>query len=75
TVQPTRPGNLLANLATLPPDAHPFLRYALQLGAESLQPTVVSAGPVFTDDVAPVEQLTNSIVINFVLGEGLKYLK
>ncbi len=74
TVQPTAAANLAANLAALPPAAHPLLRDALQRGLESLQPTVLS-DIVFTDDVAPVEQLTNSIVINFVLGQGLEYLK
>ena len=74
TVQPTTPANLAANLAALPPDAHPLLPYALQRGLDTLQPTVY-AETIFTDDVAPVEQLTNSIVINFFLGEGLQFLK
>ncbi len=74
TVQPTTPANLAANLTALPANAHPLLRFALQRGLEALQPTVY-ANTVFTDDVAPVEQLTNSIVINFVLGEGLQFLK
>ncbi|MBM4424229.1 MAG: spermine synthase [Chloroflexi bacterium] len=74
TVQPTSPENLLANLLALPPDAHPLLRQSLERAVENLRPTVY-ADVVFTDDVAPVEQLTNSIVINFVLGEGLQYLK
>ncbi|HLF00599.1 MAG TPA: fused MFS/spermidine synthase [Anaerolineales bacterium] len=74
TVQPSSPANLAANLALLPADSHPLLRYALQRGVDSLRPTVYSE-TVFTDDVAPVEQLTNSIVINFLLGEGLAYLK
>ena len=74
TVQPTATGNLAANLAALPADAHPLLRYTLQRAVNSLQPTVYG-DTIFTDDVAPVEQLTNSIVINFVLGEGLNFLK
>ncbi len=74
TVQPTTSENLAANIAALPPDAHPLLRYALTRGLQSLQPTVYG-DMVFTDDVAPVEQLTNSIVINFLLGEGLQYIK
>jgi len=63
-----------ANLTLLPPNAHPLLAFSLQRGVASLQPTVYSDA-VFTDDFAPVEQLTNSIVINFVLGEGLQFLK
>jgi spermidine synthase len=74
TVQPTATENLAANLAALPADVHPLLRYTLQRAVDSLQPTVYG-DTVFTDDVAPVEQLTNSIVINFVLGEGLEFLK
>jgi spermidine synthase len=74
TVQPTSASNLAANLAALPADADPFLRYTLKRAVDSLQPTVYG-DIVFTDDVAPVEQLTNSIVINFLVGEGLKFLK
>ena len=74
TVQPTPPENLAANLARLPPDSHPLIRSVLQRGVNSLQPTVYGE-TVFTDDIAPVEQLTNSIVINFLLGEGLQFLK
>jgi spermidine synthase len=70
TVQPTTADNLAANLAALPPEAHPLLREVLGRGLANLQPTVYG-DQVFTDDVAPVEQLTNSIVINFFLGEGL----
>jgi hypothetical protein len=73
TVQPTVAENLAANLTALPADAHPLLRYALQRGLDTMQPTVYS-GNVFTDDVAPVEQLTNSIVINFLLGDGLQFI-
>jgi len=74
TMQPTSSDNLAANLAALPTDANPFLRYTLKRAVDSLQPTVYG-DTVFTDDVAPVEQLTNSIVINFLVGEGLKFLK
>ncbi len=74
TVQPTTPNNLTANLAALPADAHPFLRYILKRAADTVQPTVYGA-TIFTDDVAPVEQLTNSIVINYLIGDGLQFLK
>jgi len=74
TLLPTSEKNLGANLALLPPNVHPLLASSLQRGAASLQPTIYS-DTVFTDDLAPVEQLTNSIVINFVLGEGLQFLK
>jgi spermidine synthase len=74
TVQPTTADNLSANLAALPPGAHPLLPHAVQRAADTLQPTVY-AEAIFTDDIAPVEQLTNSIVINFFLREGLQFLK
>jgi hypothetical protein len=66
TVQPTQAGNLDANLALLGPDAHPLLRDAGARVAANLQPTPHTS-VVFTDDLAPVEQLTNSIVIRFIL--------
>ena len=72
TMLPTSEKNLQANLTLLPPNAHPLLTFSLQRGVASLQPTVYS-DTIFTDDIAPVEQLTNSIVINFVLGEGLQF--
>jgi spermidine synthase len=66
TVQPTRASNLEANLAHLPDGAHPLLVSVLSRTLENLQPTPASQ-IVFTDDLAPVEQLTNSIVIRFIL--------
>lgn len=74
TVLPTTAANLSHNLDALPAEVHPLLRSTLQRTLDNLQPTVYG-DLVFTDDVAPVEQLTNSIVINFVLGEGLSFLK
>jgi hypothetical protein len=73
TVQPTQAGNLAANLARLGPEAHPLLRDAGGRVAANLQPTPKSS-VVFTDDLAPVEQLTNSIVIRFILSGSLYQL-
>ncbi|HUN24435.1 MAG TPA: fused MFS/spermidine synthase [Anaerolineales bacterium] len=73
TVQPTQAQNLAANLALLPSDAHPLLREALALGVQTLQPAPAPS-IVFTDDYAPVEQMTNAIVFNFLLNEGLKWM-
>jgi hypothetical protein len=67
TVQPTSALNLADNLAALDPAAHPLLRQALEQALANLQPTPDS-DVVFTDDRAPIEQLTNSIVIQYVLG-------
>ncbi len=66
TVQPTESDYLLTNLEALGPDAHPLLVASLESAYAHLQPTP-EGGPVFTDDRAPVEQLTDSILVNFVL--------
>jgi spermidine synthase len=73
TVQPTQAGNLSANLALLPPSTPALLRDAVTRAVTNLQPTPNST-TVFTDDLAPVEQLTNSIVIRFILGGDLAQL-
>jgi spermidine synthase len=73
TVQPTLAGNLLDNRVRLGDDTPALLRDSLTRVAANLQPTPVSS-VVFTDDVAPVEQLTNSIVIRFVLSGSIYQL-
>ena len=74
TVQPTQASNLPANLALMGDDVHPMLKDALARAVQNLQPTPTSE-TVFTDDVAPVEQLTNSIVIRFILSGGVYQLE
>ena len=66
TLQHSTPNNLIDNLNNLPGDAHPLLRSAMQTGAKNLRPTNAT-GPIFTDDQAPVEQLTNSILLRYIL--------
>jgi spermidine synthase len=62
TVQPSTSDNLGANLPLL---KHPLLREVADDALENLRPT--KPGPiVFTDDKAPVEQLTNAIVLRFM---------
>jgi spermidine synthase len=73
TVQPTVAANLQANLERLDAAAHPLLRSAGQRAVDNLQATPASE-VVFTDDWAPVEQLTNSIVIRFVLSGSIYQL-
>jgi spermidine synthase len=73
TVQPTQASNLAANLALMPREAPALLRDATTHAVANLQPTPHST-TVFTDDLAPVEQLTNSIVIRFILGGELTQL-
>ncbi|MBF8283555.1 MAG: putative rane protein [Anaerolineales bacterium] len=74
TVQPTQASNLPANLALMGDDVQPMLKDALARAVQNLQPTPASE-IVFTDDVAPVEQLTNSIVINFILSGSVYQLQ
>ena len=74
TVQPTQTSNLSANLALMGDDVQPMLKDALARAVQNLQPTPASE-IVFTDDVAPVEQLTNSIVIRFILSGGVYELE
>lgn len=74
TMQPTQAENLQSNLSLLGAETHPLLRDVLTRALQNLQPTPTSA-VVFTDDVAPVEQLTNSIVLNFLLDGSLYQLE
>jgi spermidine synthase len=69
TLRPTTADNLRANASALGPDAHPFLKYSLELSERTLRPTAAS-GPVFTDDRAPVEFIADSLVLRFALEGG-----
>ena len=63
TVKPSSPDNLRANLPLL---KQPLLHDVALDALKNLQPA--QAGEiVFTDDKAPVEQLTNAIVLRFLL--------
>lgn len=70
TRQPTGPGNLYANLLSLPENAHPVLRAALTDANASLVPTIAS-DLVLTDDRAPVEWIVDSMVIEYFISGGL----
>ena len=64
---------LQRNLDALPAGADPLLRAALAAGVQALQPAA-APGMLFTDDHAPIEQLTDSILLRFLLqadGAGL----
>jgi len=74
TVQPTRAENLRDNLLQLPPDAPLLLKSVLLRTQQNLQATPPPS-VVFTDDRAPVEQLTNSIVLRFILSGGIYQLE
>jgi hypothetical protein len=47
-------------------DVHPLLITSLERAVTNLQP-LPKAGQIFTDDRAPIEWLTNNMVLSFVL--------
>lgn len=74
TVQPTSADNLRQNLVLFEsqPDAPPLLLETLRTAVMNLQPTP-QPGPVFTDDLAPIEWITNDMIIRYILsGEKLQ---
>jgi len=76
TRQPTEAGNLRANLDWLSGQAvvHPLLLETLQVTAANLQPGY-GQGVVFTDDRAPIEWITNDMVVRFLLSDGMDTLE
>jgi spermidine synthase len=67
TVLPTAPGNLIANLDRLAEQgADPRLLDVLVRTVANLQPTPESS-VVFTDDLAPIEQITHALALRFLL--------
>lgn len=74
TKQPTTSNNLFTNLDNLPESAHALLRQVLMDSTESLVPTE-RIDIVFTDDRAPVETITDSLVLGFLLGGGTEILR
>lgn len=67
TRQPTTADNLGQNLALMGSDVHPMLPLAMDMAIETLVPAVVSA-TVFIDDHAPVEQIVDRMVLEYILG-------
>jgi hypothetical protein len=75
TVRPTTSDDLAQNLTALAAaGAHPLLIDVLGRTLLHLQPTPES-DVVFTDDWAPIEQLTNSMAIRFILQGQLDTLR
>jgi spermidine synthase len=75
TVQPTQASNLVANQLVLEAsDAPALLLNVLERSIANLQPTP-KAGIVFTDDLAPIEKITNAMAIEFILGADLDLLR
>jgi len=66
TMQPTNADSLLANMALLPGDVYPLLPKVLGEATAQLR-DAPDDGPVFTDDKAAVELMTDTLLVNFVL--------
>jgi spermidine synthase len=76
TKQPTEAENLTANMIALSQDSktHPLLLQAGTAAMVNLQLTPVE-GIIFTDDRAPIEWITNDMVLRFILGGGVEDLQ
>jgi spermidine synthase len=74
TVQPTSIQNFLDNYKALKTSGAPLeLLTVLEWTIQNLQPTP-AGGMVYTDDRAPIELLTNAMVVQFVLSGRLPML-
>jgi spermidine synthase len=75
TLQLTRVEDLYANFEYLQNvRAHPLLLTAVETTIVNLQPTPESH-TVYTDNLAPIELITNQLVLDFVLTGGIQGLK
>lgn len=76
TKSPTERGNLLSNLVALSStgDTSPLLIDTMQITAANLKETPVS-GRVYTDDLAPVEWITNDMVVRFLISDNLSTIQ
>jgi len=76
TVQPTEAKNLEKNLALLQDkdSSDPTLIQSMQVALDNLRP-LPSGGQVFTDDKAPIEWITNLMVLNNVLAGPVNLLE
>jgi hypothetical protein len=68
SIQPTSAEDLFANYNTLNArgDVHPLLLMAMSSTIVNMQSGYEST-QVFTDDKAPIEWLTNNLIVNFLL--------
>ena len=76
TVQPTQASNFAANLANLSPrkDINPLLISTMQITLVNLKPAPEKT-EVFTDDHAPIEWLTNQLVLSYLVSGDASKLK
>jgi len=74
--QPTSVDNLFANYNALNArgDVHPLLLTAMSSTIVNMQPGYETA-QVFTDDKAPIEWLTNNLIVNFLLHGDVEALQ
>ncbi len=74
--QPTSVNNLAQNYQELvaQTDTHPLLLESLGIAVSNMQPAPPPA-QVFTDDVAPVEWITNSMVLSFLFDNGMEVVR
>jgi spermidine synthase len=76
TQQPTVVENLYLNLFELSENqyVHPLLIEALQITALNLKP-IPESSTVFTDDLAPIEWITNNMVLRFMFFGDMEVLQ
>lgn len=76
TVQPTQAGNLAVNLGDLMgrKGVHPLLVSAMKVAVSNMRSTP-PVTTVFTDDLAPIEWITNRMVLQFVLSGEVEELQ
>jgi predicted membrane-bound spermidine synthase len=76
TLQPTEAASLGRNLIALELQggAHPLLIHSMTLAWANLQPPPATT-IIFTDDLAPIEWITNNMVLNFILHGGVETLQ
>ena len=71
TVQPTQDSNLVKNYDFLVANGnvHPLLLESMQLAIANLQPPP-KPGIIFSDNLAPIEWITNNMVLKFLLSDN-----
>ncbi len=76
TIQPTSIENFYNNLIYLytRPDPHPLLVKAMETVVKNLQPTP-DADVIYTDDWAPIEWITNNMVLNYLFFGDMEALQ
>ena len=76
TKSPTSEKNLIENYLNLQstPDIHPLVFSALETTILNAKPSPQD-GVIFTDDRAPVEWVTNEMILNFLFKEGIEVLQ